>query len=293
MLSVQDVGKNILTGIPSKFYIFCGTDYGIKCRYLDKIISYYGGKYKICETANSVFSTMNKKHLLPLEPMAYIIKYDTEFLSTLDAKSANKIESCNIVGTIVLFYEESKHCQKCDKYLPNYSIDFVATNSKFICKYLSQDYSNFISDKTLQNIVAICGDYNKAETICKTLKLLYKDSSIEIDIKSLYKMYYSPSDLDNSELRKAIIHRDFSKCMNIVEYLPDFSQVYHIILSTMMTLEKTPSGKWDIPNIYNMFNQTYNQLKLSRKYTFDIYNSVVYLLSLLRFDNIPSIEVLS
>ena len=42
MLSIQDVGTEILNNNPGKFYIFGGTEYGIKCKYFDIIMTHYG-----------------------------------------------------------------------------------------------------------------------------------------------------------------------------------------------------------------------------------------------------------
>ena len=45
MLSVQDVGTQILGGNPGKFYVLCGTEYGIKKKYIDVLNSYYHGNH--------------------------------------------------------------------------------------------------------------------------------------------------------------------------------------------------------------------------------------------------------
>lgn len=42
MISIQDVGKQILSGCPSTFYVMVGTEYGVKCRYIQSLTNHYG-----------------------------------------------------------------------------------------------------------------------------------------------------------------------------------------------------------------------------------------------------------
>ena len=41
MLSIQEAGKEILTGHPCKFYVFAGDEYGVKDKYLLALKSHY------------------------------------------------------------------------------------------------------------------------------------------------------------------------------------------------------------------------------------------------------------
>lgn len=73
------------------------------------------------------------------------------------------------------------------------------------------------------------------------------------------------------------------------------------ILRTMVEMEKALSTSygqsdfreynkyWRMEDVYNMFMITYHVLKVSRSQSVDIENLVVFLLSLLSFDKIPTI----
>ena len=111
MLTIQEVGTEILGNTPKKFYIFGGTEYGIKCKYIDIMKEHYG-KFKECQSVNEIIKLMSTRHFIPLEPTLYIIRYDEEFLSSLSDDTEKQIDKLNIVGTVVCIYELDKHVVK-------------------------------------------------------------------------------------------------------------------------------------------------------------------------------------
>ena len=40
-MTIQEAGTQILNDNPGKFYIFCGEEYGIKFRYIEKLKQHY------------------------------------------------------------------------------------------------------------------------------------------------------------------------------------------------------------------------------------------------------------
>ena len=70
----------------------------------------------------------------------------------------------------------------------------------------------------------------------------------------------------------------------------------------MLDLEKLSSNKyteselrqylknWTMKDIYNMFMQTYQKLKLLRSTSSDSKNVMMYLITLMQFSEIPSLE---
>ena len=77
MLTIQEAGSQILKGNPGKFYVFVGTEYGIKEKYLLHLVKHYGNVKEV-ESVKAVMDLMTKKHLIPLEPAVYIIRYDED-----------------------------------------------------------------------------------------------------------------------------------------------------------------------------------------------------------------------
>ena len=73
MATIQEVGREILSGQPSKFYVFCGSEYGLKEAYIDKLKAVYPS-YKEADTVASVLAQMEGVHLIPLQPTLYIIR---------------------------------------------------------------------------------------------------------------------------------------------------------------------------------------------------------------------------
>ena len=67
MLSIQEAGKEILTGHPCKFYVFAGDEYGVKDKYLLALKSHYSD-YVEADDVESIFKLMTTKHLIPIPP---------------------------------------------------------------------------------------------------------------------------------------------------------------------------------------------------------------------------------
>ena len=101
MATIQEVGLQILQGTPGQFYVFCGTEYGVKLRYIDILTKHYNGNCVNASSVNEVLNLMRKKRLIPLDPTVYVVRYDDEFLSSLSDKTGDEIAHTNIAGTLV------------------------------------------------------------------------------------------------------------------------------------------------------------------------------------------------
>lgn len=139
MKSIQEAGKEILTNNPSKMYVFTGEEYGIKKRYLSILSSYYGSS-KEYEKVEDVLSIFRSKRLIKLQPCLYIVRYDEDFIKSLNDRSENDIRKLNICGTIVLLYENSKQSSKLEKYLPSYTTSVDSVNINFMVKYILSEF---------------------------------------------------------------------------------------------------------------------------------------------------------
>lgn len=304
MRTIQEVGTEILSGNPKPFYIFCGTEYGIKREYLDKIKSHYNGAKEEFEYVQDVIDMMRVKRFIPLVPSLYVVRYDEDFISSLNDKTRQQIESTNIVGTLVCIYEQNRHTTKLDKYLGKYSVSIDPVASQFIEKYLHRDFPS-VPDR-LVNIATKCGsDYNQSKNICLGLNLC-KDYVVDVDDNVLYKLFGHESSTTSDMMKKGIAARDFNYCINILENnYPDLDSIYYTILQTVLDIDKLKSSRygeselrqyingWTPADIYTMFEQTYEELKRSRSSSTDIKSSIIYLLSLLTVSPIPNRRGLS
>ena len=140
MRTIQDVGLEIFNHSPAKFYAFLGPEYGIKCRYLDMIAETYKGSVVEADSVQSVISMMKTKHIVPLQPSLYIVRYDETYLSSLDNASFMKLKDIKMIGTLVMIYQTEKQCSKVEKYLPDISVYVGNVDTKFVEKYLKQDF---------------------------------------------------------------------------------------------------------------------------------------------------------
>ena len=90
MLSIQEVGLSILGDTPKNFYILGGTEYGIKDKYIEILISKVGAKLEYRSVAD-VISLMSKHHIIPLQPQVYVVRYDKAFVGSATKELAAKV----------------------------------------------------------------------------------------------------------------------------------------------------------------------------------------------------------
>lgn len=300
MKSIQDAGKEILTNNPCKLYVFTGEEYGVKKRYISILNSYYG-QLKEYERVDDVLSIFRSKRLIKLQPSLYIVRYDEEFIRSLNDRSENDIRKLNVCGTIVLIYENSKHAAKLEKYLPSYTTSVDSVNINFMIKYILSEFKN-MPEKTARDICEISSNYGQAKNISSCLSLLSSQEVGNISKLSMMSLFGKESTSNDSMIKTGIASKNFKYLISVLErYNDDKDKIFYSILSTMIDLDKLKSNPyfdceakayakyWSGPDIYYMFVNTYSMLKLSRSYSgFDFDNAFIYLFSLLQFDHVPS-----
>lgn len=305
MLSIQEAGKAILSGNPGKFYIFAGDEYGVKSKYLSIIKSHYNNECIEVETAEAVFNIMSTKHLIPLSPKLYIVRYDDSFISDINSSTASMINNMKIIGTVICVYQSSKHTAKCDKYLSNYTVVFDSINTEFIKKYLISDFPK-LPTSLIDFAVSARPDYKSASNICNCLAYLNSNLQNSADVSELSFIFGCSSTSTEEQFKLGIASKNFGYCLSVLEtYGGDLNNLFYSILSTLIELEKllgitysqSPFHKyikcWSYADIYFMFMHTYEELKKSRSYnSYDVKDSIVYLLGILQFSSIPTMEVL-
>lgn len=300
MLDIQTVGSEILGNTPRKFYVFTGSEYGVKCKYLAALTKYYGE----CKCVPSVFEIlkfMNGHHLIPVTPKLYVVRYDEEFLKSLDNNVANNIESSNISGTIVCIYEDSRSISKLDKYIPNYTVDISGIESRFMVKYIHADFPN-LPDRLVELCVKFSKNYYQAQNIARCMSYCNVNELFELSDSELSYIFGVDNVQTDNAARISIASRNFQRICSLIESYPNIDQLMYTILNTLVELEKIHynkycssilreySGLWTLEDIYNMFMQTYQKLQDSRLVSIDLEDNVVYLAALMQFKHIPSLE---
>lgn len=305
MLSVQELGTQILGGTPGKFYVLGGTEYGIKEKYISILKDHYGNKIE-APTVQELLNMMSKKHIIPLTPAVYVVRYDETFVSGLSDATAGKIKNTNIVGTIVCLYEAPKHITKLAKYLPDYTATIDAVSPQFVNKYLHQDFPR-LADRFISVAVGAAANYSQAKNMCRCMNCVPAESLFALSDSEITRFFGCADLSTEAEIRKGVASRNFKYLLNVVEKYPDEGdRVVYAILQTMIELDKVLDNghinsdvkefakHWTREDVYYMFMNTYEELiKLRSMSSYDVNNSLVYLFGLLKFQRIPSPEVMN
>lgn len=305
MMTLQDLGLSILGTSPKSLYFIGGTEYGVKSKYIERLTKLYGAKeeYPSMDRIISLFST---KHLLPLKPQLYVVRYDEQFIQSLTAEVAKKVTGLKIVGTVVCIYEDAKHVAKLDKYFPDNVGVVESINPKFIEKYLHSDFPN-LDDRSI-NIAALSSDnYSQAKNICESMSHTEPQILASMPQSKLELLFGCTTASADNQLRIAIASRNFNAFVSLLDsYEGDLDNVMYIFLQTCIDLEKTKCTKynntdlkdyvkyWGLEDIYYMFMHSYNELsKLRSNTSANVYDSLIMLASLFTFKSVPSLEALN
>ena len=244
---------------------------------------------------------MRTKHFIPLLPTLYIIRYDDQFVSSIDDSIANIINNTNIIGTIVCIYDNDKQLQKLDKFLSDYTVTIGAVSDKYIEKYLKEDFPE-LPDNCIKSVVSICSDYSTAINICNGLKNIPKLDLLTLQQETIKStVYIVGDDSYSNKVKQCIASRNYGVIMNVVEsYKGTLDNFLYDILSTLVELEKLKcvksdsdlvpySKRWTISDIYNLFQWTYKVLLEIRTTSVNPEERIMFLTSLMQFNEIPEV----
>ncbi len=305
MISIQDLGLSILSNTPNKLYIIGGSEYGIKDKYIEKLTALYGASSSYPDMA-SIISLFSVRHLIPLKPQLYIVRYDEQFVSSIDASLASKVKSLKIIGTVVCVYSDQKQVEKLDKFLPEYVSVIDNVNPQFIEKYLHSDFPK-LDDRSIHVATVAASNYGHARTICKSMSHADPEVLARMSDLQLATLFGCHQAVAEEEFRKYIAGKNFAALIKLLDiYEGEYDSLFYVILQTMIDLEKVVSSKysnsdlkdfakfWTVEDIYFMFMNTYDEIsKLRSNTSADAENSLIYLFGLLPFQRIPSTEVLN
>lgn len=303
MLTIQDLGLSIMGDTPKNLYILGGAEYGIKDKYIDILCSKIGPQIQYPDFL-SVLDLMTGFRIIPLQPQVYVIRYDKSFFSKLGPALVDKFNSLNIIGTIVLIYEDDSDISKLDKHFPNNTAIINAIDPKHMAKYLSQDFPD-LDQTTIKYAATRSRNYYQAKNICRCLNCI-KDEILlsEAQIASLFDLNTYKTEED---IQLAVASRNFRDYILAIDnYDGDQARILYTILRTMIELDKIMDNKytdsplkkyvkeWTRPDVYYMFNHTYRILQSLRQgVTANIEDILIYLGALFKFQRIPDLEVLS
>lgn len=302
MLSVPEVGKQILGNNPNNFYIFCGPEYGVKDKYLSHLKTFYNGVYSEYQEVETVFQLMRSTSLIPLVPQLYIIRYDESFIANLKESTLSAIRSLEIIGTIVLIYQDSKSLNKCNKFVGDYTVLFDTVAPQFVKAYLTKDFPQL--DKLfIEFAVKSRPDYMGAYILCNLMSKLHQTNLAGAGIDKLESMLYCETTSAESQIKLGIASRNFAYLLNVLEDYPeDYDTVLYTILNTLVDLDKLKARPytesplkpyiqhWTQSDIYNMYMFTYNALEQLRSISSDPYGQLIYLFGILQYQPIPSLS---
>lgn len=300
MRSIQDVGLEVLNNNPASFYVFTGPEYGIKMKYIDMMKEHYGDM-KEAKSVKELIDFMSTRHFIPLKPTVYVVRYDEEFISSLSNQVANKIKKTNIAGTIVCLYDSDKHEAKLDKYLGDYTVRLDAVNTVFKIKYLHSDFPK-LPDKLIHLAAEHGHDYQDAKNMCSCMNTIPPELLFAMSDDEIIRLFGKSDEQTEAQIKIGVASRNFRVLIDAINNYPgELDGVLYTILSTMIELEKLLGNKytqsdlrdyverWNYKDVYNMFMNTYEEVKKLRSYATDVESSLIYLFGLLKFAEIPDV----
>lgn len=304
MRTIQEVGTEILNNTPGKFYIFGGTEHGIKSKYLSILKDHYDGRMSEYDSVDDVLNMMSKKRFIPLEPSLYVVRYDPSFVSGVSEFTKKRIDSAKIIGTLVCVYDEDKHITKLAKHLSDYMVKIEEVSIQFKIKYLHSDFPNLPNQ--LINISAkYASDYGEAQLMCSSMSAVEPERLCGLKESQIIKLFGKRDSYSDKEIRRGVAAKNFKYLVKILDdYAGEYDSIFYIILSTMIELERILNSKyaksdiaeyakrWMEPDIYNMFLHTYEAIRKLRTYATNAESMIIYLFSLLKFDHVPSVDML-
>ena len=302
MLSIQDVGLSVFSDSPKNLYILGGSEYGIKEKYIEILITKFGSKIEY-DTVSEVVGLLSKHHIIPLDPHVYVVRYDKTFISQANKDMANRILSLSIPGTLVFIYEDEKDLAKLDKVFPDNTASIGAIDVKHMSKYLKSDFPD-LNEQTISYAAKHSTNYFQAKNICRCLNLI--QGKVLLTEKQIISLFDLQLEYTNTDLQIAIANRNFNALMYIADhYDGDLQGIIYQILRVLVELDKIQSSKysnsplkdcakkWTKADIYYMFNHTYEMIKALRSgYTIEVEDLIIYLGALMMFKNIPDTRLL-
>lgn len=304
MITIQELGVEVLSNNPRSFYAWVGSEYGIKERYLSVLRAHYGDM-KTVDSVSDVLRMMQTKRLIPLDPCLYVVRYDDSFLSSLNDRTEHDILRTKICGTIVCIYESDKAANKLLKYLPKCTASIESVDPKFIQRYLKSEFPK-VCDQFLQFAASNAVNYSHARNMTRCAAMLDQAKVVDLSQEEMSSLFALSSSFSEAAFSLAFMRKDFSALYaHAQKYTGSVDDLIYMMLRTLIDLEKNkvrkPSdstlaalvSRWTLEDIYNMFNHGYEALKCIRSVSVDPEMILIYLFGLIQFTKIPAKEVMT
>lgn len=303
MITVQQFGTEVSQRNLRQFYIFCGSEYGVKARYLDIISDIYNHNRIEVETVERALQMMSVKSLISKPKTLYIIRYDDDFVKSIDKHK--DISSYNINGTIVLVTESEQQSFRCDKFMPDNTVIFDPVDRRFVKKYLIHDYPD-IDDFLIDYILNFETSYIKAQNVCDSLNTVDKPIRNTMSQDEISCTFGSTQSISADAIKVGIAARDPKYCLNVLSrYDGTSDSVAYAILNVLLEIEKcitynwkcsSPYQKyrsvWSINDVHSMFSSVYELIKKSRQSgSFDLMSSLECVICLMSYSPMPKFSV--
>ena len=303
MITIQQFGTEVMQGHPRNFYAFCGSEYGVKMKYIKILTKHYSGRKVEMDSVEKVLKMMSVKRMLPLEPTLYVVRYDDEFLKVLD-KYVSKLKKMKIVGTIVAVYDTDIAMFRCEKQIPDNLVDFEPVDKRFVFKYLKADFPE-LEDNVINNVLDSVYDYISAYNICYSLDSVDRNIRVCLNSDDIKRTFCSDQSVNIDLIKYGIAARDARYCFNIMSlYDGAADAIVYPILSALLEIEKGLTYKkgnsyamkhlqaWNIFDVQQMFQNLYELLVKSRSSgTIDLLRGIECVIASMAYSPIMKIAV--
>ena len=300
MRTIQDVGREILSGTPASLYFMVGAEYGIKLKYIDLLAHHYG-HIEYYDNIMTIIDMMSVKRIIPMQPCVYVVRYDFDFISNLSDRIVKKLNKCKIIGTIVCLYEDSKSTTKLDKYFPDFTVSIDAVDKQYLIKYLCADFPDLPNIIISNVVVPYCYNYYDAQLLCIALSSIPTNEYCSLPPDKIIDLFGHKTQLSDQYIKMNFVARNFYGLCQILEnYADEPSSILYTVLSALLELEKIVGNKyvesdikqythlWTRADIYHMFIHTYDCLKKLRTISADSKTLIMQLFTLLKFNPVPA-----
>lgn len=301
MLSIQQAGVEILGNKPRSLYFLCGSEYGVKQKYIDHLKHLYSSCTYV-DSISDLVKMFSRKSLVSSSNSLYVVRYDAEFVKSVDSAYAKRVLSLKVPGCLIAVYDDEKQFHKLDKHFPDNTVYIQAVTKEHCIKYLKTDYSS-LDDRYIKLAAYNCfGGYGHAKIVCSQMNSIASKLH-KIEDTDLLSTFGIGRKYTEQQMMLCAAARSFEGVMTVVDnYDDDLNFLLNGMCHVAIELDKAMDSKmqsteyskyvklWTRPDVYNFFEQCYVQtLKLRSSTATSAYSSLVYVASLLNFKHIPSV----
>lgn len=294
MLEIRQAACEILTGNPQRLYFFTGPEYGVKYQYIQDLKSQFNN-YEEHSSLLDLINILSSKSLIRRPKTVYVVRYDKDFISKLNADIASKLKSLKFEGTVIGIYEDEKSEAKLDKYFEDNTVRINFLTTENIIKNLSKEYSN-LSEIHIRHIADMGADLYQCQSMCKSLSLLDAKLTHSMSKDEFEALFAYSSNCNIDRFKSSIAARNIKVALiELDKYDGDYSTLIYDVLSTFIEIAKVFEKKYSdsfvkkYMNVWNpdflnyMYDLTFEQLeKLRNTSTYKSYDAMVYIILSLR-----------